>query len=115
MARVLIARQLLSDAGVSIVYSDAAADGHKVENTDGKVFLHICNYGSQDIAVTVRTSLVVAGLKLPDRVVTVETGTEKFIGPFRPEIYSQVEDSKRYVYVDYSSTDAVTVAALMIP
>ena len=37
MSRVALARQLLSDTGVSIAYSDAVHEGHKVENTDGKV------------------------------------------------------------------------------
>ena len=116
MSRVALARQLLSDTGVSIAYSDAVHEGHKVENTDGKVFLHVRNYSEDDITVTILSGYVRAGLKLADRVVTVGAGEEKFIGPFDPDVYNQSDGGKDHIYVDYSATpEGVEVAAILFP
>lgn len=114
MSRVLLARQLLSDTGLSAAYSPAADEGHKVEN-DGRVFLHVLNYSENDITVTVLSGYVRAGLKLADRVVEVGAGEEKFIGPFATDIYNQTDGGAGQIYVDYSEVEGVTVAALLFP
>ncbi len=114
MSRVSLARQLLSDTGLSAAYSPAAPEGHKVEN-DGRVFLHVLNYSENDIAVTVFSGYVRAGLKLADRVVEVGAGEEKFIGPFDPDVYNQTDGGKGHIYIDYSATENVEVAALLFP
>ena len=115
MSRVALARQLLSDTGVSIAYSDAVHEGHKVENTDGKVFLHVCNDSEEDITVTILSGYVRAGLKLADREVLIEAGKQKFIGPFATDIYNQTDGGAGQIYVDYSAVEGVTVAALLFP
>lgn len=114
MARTSLARQQLADTGLSAAYSPAAAGGHAVEN-NGRVILHVCNYSEDDITVTILSGYVRAGLKLADRVVTVGAGEEKFIGPFEPDVYNQTDGGAGQIYVDYSATEDVTVAALLFP
>jgi len=114
MSRVSLARQLLSDAGLSAAYSPAAPECHKVEN-DGRVFLHVLNCSENDITVTVLSGYIRAGLKLADRIVEVCAGEEKFIGPFDPDIYNQTDGGKGHIYIDYSAVEGVTVAALLFP
>lgn len=113
MTRVSIARQQISDAGLIPAYSPAAADGHQVENSTGKVILHIRNGGTEDVTITIRTGYTVSGLKLQDRQVTVHAGGSVFVGPFDPQIYNQPGTSQ--VWWDYSAVDGVDVAALLIP
>jgi hypothetical protein len=114
MARVSLARQQLSDTGLTAAYSPAVAEGHAVEN-NGKVILHIRNDGEGDLTVTILSGYVRAGLKLADRVVTVGPGKSMFIGPFAPDIYNQSDGGAGQVYVDYSAVEGVTVAALLFP
>ena len=114
MARVSLARQQMSDTGLIAAYSPAAEEGHKVEN-NGRVILHVCNDSEEDITVKILSGYVRAGLKLADRVVEVGAGEEKFIGPFATDIYNQTDGGAGQIYVDYSATEGVTVAALLFP
>jgi len=114
MARVSLARQQLTDTGLTAAYSPAAAEGHAVENT-GRVILHVCNDSEEDITVTILSGYVRAGLKLADREVPIEAGKQKFIGPFATDIYNQTDGGARQIYVDYSAVEGVTVAALLFP
>lgn len=111
MARVSLARQQLSDAGVVPVYSPAVAEGHAVEN-DGRIVLHIFNTREDPVTVTIQTAYVRAGLKLADRVVEIPAQRAAFIGPFSPDVYNQSDGT---IYVGYSAVDGVTVAALLVP
>jgi len=47
--------------------------------------------------------------------VLIEAGKQKFIGPFATDIYNQTDGGAGQVYVDYSATEGVTVAALLFP
>jgi hypothetical protein len=108
MARVSLARQQLSDVGVSPVYFSAASEGHYVEN-DGKVILHVRNASAEGVAVSVLSGFEKNGLKLADRVVFVPADSSVFIGPLDPIIYNQ---SSGHAHIDYSAVEGVTVAAL---
>jgi hypothetical protein len=114
MARTSLARQQLADTGLTAAYSPAVAEGHSVEN-NGKVILHICNDSEEDITVKILSGYVRAGLKLADREVLIEAGKQKFIGPFATDIYNQTDGGAGQVYVDYSATEEVKVAALLMP
>lgn len=114
MVRVSLARQQLSDSGLMAVYSAANADGHSVENS-GKVVLHVKNDSEEPVVVKVLSGYIRSGLKLADREVTVAAGTAIFIGPFDPVVYNRTDGGAGQVYVDYSATEGVTVAALLIP
>lgn len=114
MTRVSLARQLLSDSGLVAVYSPAVAEGHAFEN-NGKAVLHVRNDSESQVVITVRSGYVRSGLKLADRVVTVAPGAAVFIGPLEPQIYNQTDGGAGQVYVDYSATEGVTVAVLLMP
>ncbi len=114
MARVSLARQQLTDTGLTAAYSPAAAEGHGIEN-NGRVVLHVCNDSEEDITVTILSGYVRAGLKLADREVSIEAGKQKFIGPFAADIYNQSDGGAGQIYVDYSAVEGVTVAALLFP
>lgn len=115
MARVSLARQQLSDTGLLAVYSPAVTDGHAVENTTGKLVLHVKNDSDTDVNVTIRSGYAVNGLKLADRIVTVAAHTAVFIGPFDPSIYNQTDGLAGQVAIDYSAVDGVSIAALLMP
>ncbi len=108
--RISLARQQLADSGLTAKYSPATTEGHTVEN-DGKVLLHIKNVGKAEITVTVLTAYVRAGLKLADRIVTVEAGGEAFVGPFPVDIYNQ-EDGR--IHIEYSDPANTKVAILKV-
>ena len=114
MARTSLARQQLTDSGLMAAYSPAAAEGHAVEN-NGRVILHVCNDSEEEVTVKILSGYVRAGLKLADREVLIEAGKQKFIGPFATDIYNQTDGGAGQVYVDYSVTEGVTVAALLFP
>lgn len=114
MARVSLARQQLTDTGLTAAYSPAAAEGHSIEN-NGRVVLHVCNGSEEDITITILSGYVRAGLKLEDRVVEVGAGKSVFIGPFATDIYNQSDGGAGQIYVDYSAIEGVTVAALLLP
>ena len=114
MARTSLARQQMSDTGLIAAYSPAAEEGHKVEN-NGRVFLHVCNDSEETVTVKILSGYVRAGLKLADREVLIEAGKQKFIGPFATDIYNQSDGGAGQIYVDYSATEGVTVAALLFP
>ncbi|MEW6048484.1 MAG: hypothetical protein AB1609_18740 [Bacillota bacterium] len=111
MARISLARQQVSDSGLLAAYSPAQPEGHSVEN-DGRIILHVRNGSQEPVTVTILTAYVRAGLKLADRVVEVAAGGEVFIGPLEPDVYNQPDGQ---VYMDYSATEGVEVAALLVP
>lgn len=114
MARTSLARQQLTDTGLMAAYSPAAEEGHAVGN-NGRVILHVCNDSEEEVTVKILSGYVRAGLKLADREVLIEAGKQKFIGPFATDIYNQTDGGAGQVYVDYSATEGVTVAALLFP
>jgi len=113
MARVSIARQQVSDAGLVPAYSPAVEEGHSVENSKGKVILHVCNTNETEATVTICSGYTMGGLKLQDRQVVIPPATCVFIGPLDQQVYNQPGTSQ--VWIDYSATDGVDVAALLIP
>jgi hypothetical protein len=106
--RTSLARQQLSDGGITVARSPASKEGHSVEN-DGKIILHVENNGSEKVSVTIKTAYVRAGLKLSDRVIEVQAGSDAFVGPFPVDIYNQ-DDGR--VHIDYSQTEGVEVSIL---
>jgi len=111
--RVSIARQQVTDAGLIPAYSPAVEEGHSVENSTGRVILHVCNTNETEVTVTIRSGFTVGGLKLQDRQVVVPPATCVFVGPFDPNVYNQPGTS--HIWIDYSTVEGVDVAALLIP
>lgn len=113
MERTSIARQQVSDTGLLPAYSPALRDGHAVENSGGKLVLHVRNAGEEPVVVTIRSGYEARGLRLQDREVVIAGGSSIFIGPLDPAVYNQPASSQ--VHIDYSQVDDVETAALLVP
>lgn len=114
MARVSLARQQLSDAGLLVAYSPAAKEGHAVEN-NGRVLLHIKNDSDMEAKMTIKTGYRVNGLKLEDRIIKVPPRSEVLVGPLDPLVYNQTEGLTGQVIIDYDAPGKVNIAALLMP
>lgn len=112
MARTALASQQVITTGLGATYTAANVDGHMFAPGDNRV-LHVVNGGGSSINVTVQAEYTRDGLALPDRVVAVPNGEDRFIGPFDRETYAQRSGADRgKVYVDFSAVTSVTVALL---
>jgi len=111
--RVSLARQQLSDVGVTPTYVGAEPDGHRVPN-DGRLVIHLLNAAEEPREVVVRTGYSRSGLKLADRILTVPAGGDLFAGPFDPETYNQ-RDDQNHLHIDYIEVEGLAVAALQMP
>ena len=98
-------RQLLTDTGLKAAYSPAAEQS--VTN-NGKLILHIKNDSDTKVTVTLITGYTRNGLKLADRVVSIEAGETVFIGPLPIDVYNNSGN----VLINYSHTEDVYIAAL---
>ena len=114
MARVSLARQQLSDAGLVAAYSPASAEGHAVEN-NGRVVLHIKNESDTEAKVIIKTGYKVNGLKLEDRIIKVPPQSAVFIGPLDVTIYNQTDGQTGQVVIDYEAIKNISIAALLMP
>ncbi len=108
MARQSLSVQDIERSGLEPSYSSAAGDGHSFQN-NGRVFVHVKNDDGSSKTITIQTPGTVDGLAVADRTVDIPAGEERMIGPFSPGQYNQSDDT---VYVDYSATTSVTIAAL---
>ena len=103
--------QDVSRSGLSPSFSSAAADGHYVPN-NGRVFLYVRNTGSQS-TMTIQTPGSVGGNAVADSTATCTATTgDQVFGPFPPDIYN---DALGRIFISFSSTTGVTVAAIRIP
>jgi hypothetical protein len=108
MARQTLTVQTIDLDGLEATYTAANGDGHSFAN-DGRVLLHVKNGDAADKTITVQTPATVEGVDVAEVTVTVPAGEERFIGLFSRKIFNQ---SGGVVYVDYSATTSVTIAAL---
>lgn len=112
-----LTRQNLAEAGLNATYVAASGGGDTVPN-DGETFLHVKNGGVGSINVTVAAAVATVfkegfgTLVRGNIVVAVPNGAERFIGPFPPSAFNDVNGS---VPITYSGVTSVTVAALKVP
>lgn len=112
MARTSLTPQQVVTSGLEATYTAANVDGHMFAPGESRM-LHVVNGGGSSINVTVQAEYTRDGLALPDRVVAVPNGEDRFIGPFDRETYAQRSGNDRgKVYVDFSAVTSVTVALL---
>lgn len=115
MARTAITLQKFVPAGLAATYAAANVDGNAIDNTDGDVLIHVKNADAAPITVTIPTPFTIAGLALPDQTVTVTNGTEKFIGPFKRNVFNSDDSGttglSNAVLINYSAVSNITVAA----
>lgn len=102
--------QNISRTGLNLSTQAAAGGGDEFPN-DGRTFLYVNNGGS-GITATIVTQQTVDGKAVADDAITVSGGQSRYIGPFPPSIYNDVNDR---VQVTYSGVTSVTVAAVRLP
>lgn len=90
----------------------AVAGGHKFLN-DGRTVLLAQNTNGSSRTLTVQTAQTVDGLTVADLSIVLAATTGRIITAyFPPTVYNAADG---YVYVDYSATSGVLVAAIKIP
>lgn len=109
MARVTLAVQPVSRAGLEPAYAAAEADGNAFLN-DGRTMLHVKN-GATNVVATLQIPRTLDGQAVADPTVTVPATEERMIGPFPPGVYNQTDGA---LYVDYDDVANVTVAAIRL-
>lgn len=100
--------QQIAEAGIVPAYAAVTvADSFQ---SDGRTFLHVKNASGASINVTVTSQAgATPGLAQSNRVVAVAAGTERMIGPFPVQGYT---DTGGLVQVAYSAIGSITAAAL---
>lgn len=103
----LLSTQQMTSAGAAITLASATGGGDTADISNGRTFLWVKNGAGSPVTVTLTTPGVIDGdLAVADRAVSVTNGTEKLIGPLRPDVYGGV------VAIAYSAATSVTVAAV---
>lgn len=115
MARAALTLLTADRDGVSVAdaaLTDAVADGHSFVN-DGRTVLLLQNTNGSARTVTVQTSVTVDGLAVADLAITVPATTGRLLTAYFPKQFYDQSDGT--VYVDYSATAGLKVAAVKIP
>tara|TARA_R100000781_G_scaffold115006_1_gene88394 strand:- start:1875 stop:2222 length:348 start_codon:yes stop_codon:yes gene_type:complete len=108
--------QEISEAGTTVTYASATADGDVVDN-DGKVFLHVKNGGGSEITVTITAqttsvdSPIYGTLTKANASKAIAGSAEAFIGPFEMQAYN---NSDEQIAITYTGVTSVTIAALYL-
>jgi len=117
MARTVLTLQETSRDGLEVTY--AAGDdvnNHSFDNANQDIILHVIN-GATVCNVTVVTSMTIDGEAIPDKTINVPATEDRFIGPFRNDLYGQPEPDAGFaksVFVDIDDDTNVTIAAIKI-
>lgn len=115
MARALLANQKVLSAGLNATYTAATVDGHAFDNAGEDVIIHIKNDGAGAVVLTVQTPMTQDGLDVAERTVSVPASEDRFVGPFRRNVYSKVDSTLNIpvaVWIDTDTQTSVTYAAL---
>lgn len=118
MARAELSLQAIARTGLNATYSGAVTDGHAIDNVSHKTLIHVKNASGGSVDVTVITQNTVDGLAIADLVVAVPASEERMIGPFPHAVYCKNDTDlsiTHAVWIDYSATTSVTIAALKLP
>lgn len=110
MARVELAIQRLSSAGVIPTWSTPTTEGFKVSN-DGMTHIHVKNGNAATLTITITTPATSDGLAVADRTITVLTTAEVEI--VLPLVYNHPDShaDAGKVYLDFSVQTTVSVKA----
>lgn len=97
----------------AITYTAADSTNGMMFDNDGYTVLLVKNGGASPINVTIRAVTDEAGRSV-DEVRSVANGTDAVFGPYRPAWWNQRSTDLGKVYVDFSASASVNVAALKI-
>lgn len=111
MARTELTTERIDRAGLVATYTAAITDGHSVRWGE-RVFVHIRNTDTASKTITVPTPQTISGLDVSEHTVEIAAGDEAFIGPFLDRTTFEQDDGT--VWIDYSDTTSVDIAALQI-
>ena len=120
MARGVLAVQEVVRTGLNPTFGAAdETDGHVFANINQNVMLVVKNANTASLDVTITTPGTVDAHAIPDLVVAVPAGEERWIGPFPKAVYETTDagqdpDLERAILVDISEEDACTLAAVKI-
>ena len=115
MARTVLTLQEIVRTGLEVTY--AAGDdvnNHSFDNAGQDIFLHVIN-GATACNVTIITPQTIDDLAVADPVINVPASEDRFIGPFRNDLYGQAEPDAGFsksVFVDLDDDTNVTIAAI---
>lgn len=115
MARTVLTLQEIVRTGLEVTYAAAdSTNDHSFDNVSQDIFLHVIN-GATVCNVTIVTPQTVDGLAVADPVINVPATEDRFIGPFRNDLYGQPEPDAGFaksVFVDIDDDSNVTIAAI---
>lgn len=117
MARTVLTLQETAREGLEVTY--AAGDdvnNHSWNNVSQDIIIHVIN-GATAVVCTFVTPQTVDGLAVAEQVVTVPASEDRFIGPFRNDLYGQAEPDAGFdkaVFLDLDDDTNVTLAAIKI-
>ena len=102
-------------AGAALSYRTAAQVSEPITDSDTFLFPNsgreyvLIKKGAAAVDVTVVTGVVLDGLAVADRTVSVAANEDRLIGPFKPEIYN---DTDGKVALQFSAAATISVAVL---
>lgn len=99
--------------GAAIVYNAVDSGNGMMFENDGNTVLIVQNNGGSPVNVTVRAVPDEAGRSV-DHVQAVGAGQVAILGPFRQRWWNQTAQDMGKVYVDFSASASVSVAALRL-
>ncbi len=117
MARTVLTLQPTTRDGLEVTY--AAGDdvnNHSFDNAGQDIILHVIN-GATVANVTVVTPGTLDGEAIADKTINVPASEDRFIGPFRNDLYGQAEPDAGFsksVFVDLDDDTNVTIAAIEV-
>jgi hypothetical protein len=111
MARQSLDIQRIVIDGTEPTYTGAITDGHMIEWKE-RMFVHIFNDDTASKTITIPVPQTISGLSVEDKTVSIPASTDMLIGPFLERQTYRQDDGT--VYIDYSATTLVTIAALEI-
>jgi len=118
MARTELTVQEVNRTGLEPTYvAGDATNDHSFDNATQAVIVHVKNGGGAGITATFITSKTIDGLAVGDLAISIPAGEERFVGPFRNDLYGQVDSDNeldKAVFLDLDTAASVTLVALEI-
>ncbi len=117
MPRTVLTLQPTTRNGLQVTYvAGDAANNHSFDNAGQDIILHVIN-GATVTNITVITPGLTDGEAIADKVINVPATEDRFIGPFRNDLYGQAEPDAGFpksVFVDIDDDVNVTIAAIEV-
>ncbi len=117
MARTVLTLQETAREGLEVTYASGdSTNHHSWDNRSQDIIIHVIN-GATAVVCTFSTPLSVDGLAVAEQIVTVPATEDRFIGPFRNDLYGQAEPDAGFakaVFLNLDDDTNVTLAAIQI-